>query len=141
MRTAYSQDLRLHILAVFDGGMGKQSVHQTFGVSRSTLDHWLKRRQATGAVKAITNYKRGPAPAMSDSKAFEQFAQHHSDATLGQMAVAWQEQTGQKLSLNTFEVKPQHLFCGLKAPGLDAQKRVFCTRSATRTNDRSLFGS
>ena len=134
MRTAYSQDLRLHILAVFDGGMSKKSVHQTFGVSRSTLDHWLKRRQETGAVKAITNYKRGPAPAMSDRKAFEQFAQRHSGATLGQMAVAWQEQTGQKLSLNTFSV-------ALKRLGWTRKKRVFCTKSAIKKNDRSLCGS
>ena len=134
MRTAYSQDLRLHILAVFDGGMSKKSVHQTFGVSRSTLDHWLQRRQASGAVKAITNYKRGPAPALSDSKAFEQFAQHHSGATLGQMAVAWQQQTGQKLSLNTFSV-------AFKRLGWTRKKRVFCTKSATQKNAGSLCGS
>ena len=131
MRAAYSQDLRLHILAMFDGGMSKKAIHQRYGVSRSTFDHWLQRRQDTGGVLAITEYKRGPSPAISDLTAFEQFAQRHSGATLAQMALAWQEQTGQKLSINTFSLT-------LKRLGWTRKKRVFCTRSVTVTNARSL---
>ena len=103
--------------------MSKKAVHKTFGVSRSTLDAWLKRRQETGDVKTITNYKRGPAAAISDAKAFEQFVQRHSGATLRQMAVAWDEQTGQKLSLNTFSLTLRRL-------GWTRKKRVSYTRSA-----------
>ena len=125
MRGAYSHDFRLHILAGFDGGMSKKAIHQTFGVSRSTLDDWLKRRQDTGEVKAITTYTRGPKPAIADLKAFEQFAQRHSSSTLRQMAVAWQQQTGQSLSRNTFSLT-------LKRLGWTRKKRASCTRSATR---------
>ena len=131
MRAAYSQDLRLHILAMFDGGMSKKAIHQRYGVSRSTFDHWLQRRQDTGGVLAITEYKRGPSPAISDLTAFESFAQRHSGSTLAQMALAWQEQTGQKLSINTFSLT-------LKRLGWMRKKRVFCTRSVTVTNARSL---
>ncbi len=131
MRSAYSRDLRLHILAMFDRGMSKKTIHQTFGVSRSTLDHWLKRRVETGDVKTITGYKRGPTPAISNSKNFEQFAQCHSGATLKQMSLAWQEQTGQKISINTFSL-------ALKRLGWTRKKRVFYTRSVTGLNEKSL---
>ena len=114
--------------------MGKQTAHLTFGVSRSTLDDWLKRRQETGDVAATTIYHHGRAFAISDMKAFEQFAQLHSGGTLKQMAAAWQAQTGQKLSVSTMSV-------ALKRLGWTRKKRVSCTASETPKSARSISSS
>lgn len=134
MRAAYSKDFRLHVLSAVDGGMSKQTAHLTFGVSRSTLDDWLKLRQETGDVAATTVYPHGRARAISDMKAFEQFAQLHSGATLKQMAAAWQAQTGQKLSISTMSV-------ALRRIGWTRKKRVSCTASETRKSAASISRS
>jgi transposase len=43
---AYSKDLRLKTLAAID--RGRSEVTELFGVSRSTIERWLKRRRQTG---------------------------------------------------------------------------------------------
>lgn len=134
MGAPYSKDLRLRVLSAVDGGMSKMKAHQTFGVSRWTIDDWLKRRQETGDVVALTGYRRGVAPMISDLEAFADFAQLHSGATLGQMSQAWQEQSGQNLSINTFSL-------ALKRLGWTRKKRAFSSKSATRTSAASSRGS
>jgi transposase len=134
MRAAYSKDFRLHVLSAVDSGMSKQTAHLAFGVSRSTLDDWLKLRQETGDVAATTGYHHGRAFAISDMKAFEQFAQLHNGATLKQMAAAWQGQTGQKVSISTMSV-------ALKRLRWTRKKRVSSTASETRKNAPSISRS
>jgi len=129
----YSEDFRLRVLQRLDGGMSKMQAHQTFGVSRSTLDDWLYLRAAQGHVrnKPMTRVRRG---ALSDVEVFGEFAAGHRGATLGQMAKAWQEEKGQALSINTFSL-------ALKALGWTRKKRVFSTRSGAQKNARSLPGA
>lgn len=45
---AYSKDLRLRALAAIARGIPRREVQQLFGVSRSTIKRWLKRRRQTG---------------------------------------------------------------------------------------------
>src|ERR671919_3051058 len=45
---AYSRDLRLKTLAALDRGIPRKEVQDLFGVSRSTIKRWLKRRRLTG---------------------------------------------------------------------------------------------
>ncbi len=118
----YSEDLRLRVIAAIDGGMSKMTAHQTFRVSRSTIDHWLKLRAATGSLKANTSYRRGKAPTINDLEAFEEFASRHSGCTLAQMALAWEQETGQKLTLMPFSI-------ALRRIGWTRKKRVGTTRS------------
>ena len=47
---AYSKDLRLKVLAAIDRGIPRREVAELFGVSRSTIKRWLKRRHQTGDV-------------------------------------------------------------------------------------------
>ena len=47
---AYSKDLRLKTLAAIDRGTPSKEVAELFGVSRSTIKRWLKRRRLTGEV-------------------------------------------------------------------------------------------
>ena len=44
---AYSKDLRLRALAAIDRGIPRREVTELFGVSRSTIKRWLKRRRQT----------------------------------------------------------------------------------------------
>ena len=47
---AYSRDLRLKTLAAIDRGIPRREVQELFGISRSTIKRWLKRRRQTGGV-------------------------------------------------------------------------------------------
>jgi len=47
---AYSKDLRLKVLSAIDRGIPRKEVSDLFGVSRSTIKRWLKRRRQTGEV-------------------------------------------------------------------------------------------
>lgn len=50
---AYSQDLRERVIAAVEAGdQSYPAIAETFGVSESTLDKWLKRWRETGSVAA-----------------------------------------------------------------------------------------
>ena len=123
MGKAYSQDLRLRVLAAVDAGQSKLSLHRTLGISRSTIDDWLALREQTGAVVPLVRVASSRC-AITDWAAFEAFALRHSGCTLGQMSVAWESETGQRWSLITFSR-------ALRRIGWTRKKRVFSTPSAT----------
>ena len=50
---AYSRDLRLKTLTAIDRGIPRKDVSDLFGVSRSTIKRWLKRRHQTGNVETM----------------------------------------------------------------------------------------
>ena len=50
---AYSKDLRLRVLAAVDRGIPREEIIELFGVSRSTIKRWLKRRRQTGGVETM----------------------------------------------------------------------------------------
>jgi transposase len=51
---AYSQDLRERVIAAVEAGdQSHAAIAETFGVSESTLDKWLKRWRDTGRVAAL----------------------------------------------------------------------------------------
>ena len=108
MGKAYSEDLRLIVLKAIDGGMSKMQAHKTYGVSRSTIDDWLRLREEQGHVrdKPPQHTKRG---ALSDVEIFGDFADRHYGTTLRHMAHAWEQETGQHLSRNTFSLALRQL--------------------------------
>ena len=77
---------------------------QTFRVSRSTIDDWLRLRAEQGHVldKAPLHTKAGGA--LGDVEVFGAFAMRHSGATLKQMAEVWKHETGQELSIGSVYV-------------------------------------
>ena len=117
MGAPYSQDLRLRVLGALDGGMSKMAAHKTFRVARSTIDDWVKLRATSGHVKATTRYHRGVLPAIPDLVVFEEFATRHQHSTLEGMKVAWHQERGQLLSINTFSL-------AMKRIGWTHKKRV-----------------
>jgi len=57
---AYSEDLRLRIVAAVDGGMTRSEAARTFGVGRATVKRYLALRRQTGAL--APRRSRGPFP-------------------------------------------------------------------------------
>jgi transposase len=121
MGKAYSEDFRRRVLERMDAEMSKMQAHRTFGISRSTLDDWLRLRDEQGHVRDKPPAK-GRQGALSDLKVFGEFAARHQGATLGQMANAWHQEQGQQLSINTFSL-------ALKALDWTRKKRASSTGS------------
>lgn len=124
MGAPYSDDLRLRVLAAVDSGLSKTQVHRTFGVSRSTIDDWLKLRATTGGVTAKTTYYRGRRPMLVDSPALRTFIAEHQGNTLAQLSQAWSQEQGQQVSVKTFHKTLQRL-------GYTRKKRPTDTKNAT----------
>lgn len=131
MGASYSQDFRHCVVAALDGGMSKMEAHQVFRISRSTLDDWLRLREATGGVEPIA-YKRGPGPKVraEDEPALRAFVESGPDRTLEEMALAWHQAGGACVSANTFSRALQKL-------GYTRKKRAFSSSSGEKTNARS----
>lgn len=127
MGKSYSVDLRLRVLGAVDGGMSKMAAHHLFGVSRSTIDDWFKLRAATGDVAGKPRHERHPPRALTGSP-FSEFATAQQGATLGQMALVWERQHGQKFSAMSFS----RALASLGAKGWTRKKRVGATASAMR---------
>lgn len=89
MPNAYSYDLRQKVLAALDGGMRKKRTSQVFGLSRNTIDLWLKRQQETGDVRPKARVGQGPEPKIADLTEFRRFAAQHADQTQAEMAKLW----------------------------------------------------
>jgi transposase len=130
MGAPYSEDLRRMVLRAIDEGMGKMTAHKTFGISRSPIDDWLLLRSQHGSVKVLPRQRGKRATLLGAREAFAPFALRHAHSTLGQMQSAWQEETGQPLSLNTFSLALRHI-------GWTRKKRALSMPSATSKNGLS----
>ena len=129
-----SEDLRERVLRHVDSGKSKMSAHKLFGVSRMSIDRWLKLRERTGSLQARTSYRRGPRPHINDLAFFEEFVKRHGGCTLAQMAVSWEEETGVKLTLMPFS----H---ALRRIGYTRKKRVSSTPSVMTRDAKSSWSN
>jgi transposase len=136
MGKSYSVDLRLRVLGAVDNGMSKMAAHKLFKVSRSTIDDWLKLRLETGDVIGKARRERRQPRALS-GPAFSEFAATQQGATLGQMASAWEQQHGRKLSAMSFS---RALAC-LGDKGWTRKKRVGATANAMQPGASSSGSS
>ena len=71
MGAAYPLERRQTALAAVDRGDKKLHVSRLFGISRNTLDEWLKLCAATGQFSPKVYCSRGPAPKIADLKNFD----------------------------------------------------------------------
>jgi transposase len=95
---AYSKDLRLKALAALDRGIPRKEVQDLFGISRSTIKRWLKRRRLTGDV-AI--HKIPGRPSVKGEALREWLPAHlkrNPDLTLKEHCEAFEEETGLAVS-------------------------------------------
>ena len=95
---AYSKDLRLKTLAAIDHGIPRKEVSELFGVSRSTLKRWLKRRRRTGDV----NIHKIPGRPSVKGKALREWLPGHlkanPDLTLKEHCETFEDESGMKVS-------------------------------------------
>jgi transposase len=95
---AYSKDLRLKALAAIDRGIPRKEVQDLFGISRSTIKRWLKRRRLTGEV-AI--HQIPGRPSVKGEALREWLPEHlkrNPDLTLKEHCETFEEQTGLAVS-------------------------------------------
>jgi transposase len=95
---AYSKDLRLKTLAAIDRGIQRKEVSELFGVSRSTIKRWLKRRRLTGDVDT---YKIPGRPSVKGQALREWLPEQlHSnpDLTLREHCQAFEDESGVEVS-------------------------------------------
>ena len=98
LMNAYSKDLRLKALAALDRGVPRKEVQQLFGLSRSTIKRWLKRRRQTGDVETM---KIPGRPSVKGEALREWLPAHlksNPDLTLKEHCEAFEEQTGVDVS-------------------------------------------
>jgi transposase len=90
MPEAYSYDFRAKAISAFKRGERKTEVCQMFGISRNTLDLWLKREQETGDFRARAKGKaRGELKKIKDIDKFREFVRLNGEKTQQQLAELW----------------------------------------------------
>lgn len=96
--TAYSKDLRLKVLSAIDRDIPRMVVSELFGVSRSTIKRWLKRRHHTGDV----NVEKIPGRPSVKGRALREWLpgqlEASPDLTLKEHCVAFEDETGVEVS-------------------------------------------
>src|SRR5918994_3281844 len=95
---AYSKDLRLKVLSAIDRGIPRKEVSELFGVSRSTINRWLKRRRLTGDV---TIHKIPGRPAVKGQALREWLPEHlksNPDLTFFEHCEIFFDESGMEVS-------------------------------------------
>ena len=124
MPGAYSHDLRQKVMAAIDRGEQKSHVSRMFGISRDTIDRWLKRRDQTGTAQAASDYQKGHSHRILDWDKFRAFAQTHGDKTQAEMAQLWNgDISGRTISRSLARI------------GLSRKKRLMATENEMRPNE------
>jgi transposase len=98
---AYSKDLRLKTLAALDRGIPRKEIAEIFGVSRSTIKRWLKRRHQTGDVETM---KIPGRPAVKGEALREWLPgqlKRNPDLTLREHCEAFEDESGMEVSQST----------------------------------------
>jgi len=126
MAKAYSYDLRQKVLnAIHMDGMKKSEAAQVFGLSRNTINLWLKRQDETGDYQAKTTRPHRTNSKITDWNTFAQFAKQHGGKTQKQMAQLWSE----PISARTISRALQKL-------GLSRKKRPMAIANVMSKNER-----
>ena len=95
---AYSKDLRLKALAAIDRGVPRVEVSELFGISRSTIKRWLKRRRQTGDVQTMKIPGRPSVKGRALREWLPGQLQANPDLTLKEHCEAFEDETGVEVS-------------------------------------------
>jgi len=95
---AYSKDLRLKTLAAIDRGIPRREVTELFGVSRSTIKRWLKRRHQTGGVETMKIPGRPSVKGRALREWLPAQLKANPDLTLREHCEAFEEESGLEVS-------------------------------------------
>jgi transposase len=95
---AYSKDLRLRTLAAIDRGVPRREVQVLFGVSRSTVKRWLKRRSQTGGVETMKIPGRPSVKGEALREWLPGQLKSNPDLTLREHCEAFEDESGLEVS-------------------------------------------
>jgi len=102
---AYSKDLRLKVLSAIDRGIPRKGVQDLFGVSRSTIKRWLKRRRQTGDINIHKIPGRPPKKGEPLRRWLPQQLESNPDLTLREHCQAFFDEIGVEVSEATMSRK------------------------------------
>src|SRR5215210_8297351 len=98
---AYSEDLRLRVVASVDQGMPRGDVARLFQVAMPTIKRWLKRRRETGSL-SVSPRPGAPSVKMAALRAgLLPQLEAHPDATLDEHRRLWEHTHGMVVSPST----------------------------------------
>lgn len=99
MAKPYSNDFRQKVIAAIElKGLNKSEVRELFGISRNTINLWLKRKVETGNLEPKRNPHPGHSHRIVDWHQFRAFAKTHGDKTQAQMAALWEGDISERTS-------------------------------------------
>lgn len=125
MPSPYSDDLCQKVLDAIDSGYRKSHVSRLFNISGNTIDLWLKRREETGSVRAMGDYRRGPQGKIAELEQFRAFATEHGHLTQKGMAAQWRE-----------PISDHAITKALRRIGFTRKKRAMAIRSGMQRNGK-----
>jgi transposase len=99
----YSLDLRRRVVAAALAGDATQAeVARRFAVSLTTVEDWLRRYRATGALAPIAQ-RHGPLRRLSeaDDARIAAYLEDDNDRTLDELAERFADETGRRVSDTT----------------------------------------
>jgi len=124
----YSYDLRQKVIQAIElDSMKKSEAAQVFGISRNTIDLWLKRRTETGDYQAKPKQPPGNGHKITDWEKFRDFVAQYGDKTQAEMAELWSGQ-----------ISARTISRALHKIGFTRKKRPMATLNATRQSDKHL---
>ena len=128
MAKPYSLDLRQKVINAIElDGMKKSEASVAFGISRNTIDLWLKRKAETGSLAPQVNSQARRQGRITDWDGFRAFAEQHRDKTQAEMAECWPGQMSQRT-----------ISRALSVINWTRKKRPTATVSAMSKSDRRL---
>jgi transposase len=95
---AYSEDLRLRIVAAVDGGMPRSEAARTFGVGRATVKRYLALRRETGALAPRPRRGAPPSKTAALRGALPARLRAVPDATLAEHCAWYEAASGVRIS-------------------------------------------
>jgi transposase len=99
----YSLDLRRRVVAAVLAGHATQAeIAERFAVSLTTVENWLRRFRATGALDP-TDQRHGPRRLLSDDDdaRIAAYLEADNDLTLDELAERFSDETGRAVSDTT----------------------------------------
>lgn len=127
MPNGYSNDLRERVLAYKDANHTQAETCAVFGISRATLNAWLRLRRETGSAELRARPKTRRSRKIDDDQ-LKAYIDQHPDAYLHDIA-------------EVFDVTPAAILYACRRAGITRKKRRHATSSATKPSGQPFSKS
>ena len=127
MPVPYAYELRTRVMGAVAKGMTVTQASQIYQVSRETIYQWKALQEATGDLRAATNYQKGHSQIIQDDEAFKTFMGTHHDRTLKHLA-----------ELYPAQISPTTIARKLKQLGYSYKKKPIITPSEMSRHGKPL---